>query len=62
MQNSDLVKEVQKIMNGELGENFMITHDRVLVMKDKMCVPKVDDLRKAIMEEAHCFYLCDASR
>ena len=50
MQDNDLVKEVQKIMNGEIGENFMITQDEVLVMKGRMCVPNVDDLRKAIIE------------
>ena len=32
----------------------MITQYGVLVMKRKMCVPKADDVRKAIMEEAHC--------
>ena len=53
MQDGDLVREIQKIMNGKIGENFMITHDEVLVMKDRMCVPNVDDLRKAIIEEAH---------
>ena len=26
----------------------------MLVMKGRVCVPNVDDLRKAIMEEAHC--------
>ena len=55
MQDSDLVREVQKIMNGELGENFMITQDGILVTKGKICVPNVNDLRKAIMEEAYCF-------
>ena len=41
-------------MNGELEENFMITQDGMLVMKDMICVPNVDDLKKAIMEEANC--------
>ena len=50
MKDSDLVREVQKIMNGELRENFMITWDGVLVMKGRMYVPNVDDLRKVIME------------
>ena len=54
MQDSNLVKEVQKIMNGELGEDFVITHDGMLVMKSRICVPNVDDLRKFIMEKAHC--------
>ena len=53
LQNKNLVKEVQKIRNDEIRENFMITQDRVLVMKEKMYVPNVDDLRKVIMEEAH---------
>ena len=54
MQDNDLVKKVQKIMNGELGEDFMITQDRMLVMKGIICVPNVDDMRRAIMEEAYC--------
>ena len=41
-------------MNGELGEDFVITHDGMLVMKSRICVPNVDDLRKAIMKETHC--------
>ena len=55
MQDDKLVKEVQKIMNGEIRENFRITKDGMLVMKDRVYVPNVDDLRKAIMEEVHCF-------
>ena len=43
MQDNDLVREVQKIMNGKSEENFMIIQDEVLVMKDRMCVPNVDD-------------------
>ena len=47
MQDEDLAKEVHKIMNGEISENFSIIQDRV-------CVLDVQDLRKLIMEEAHC--------
>ena len=54
MQDERLVKEVHKIMNGQIGENFSITQDGVLTMKGRVCVPDVDDLRKLIMEEAHC--------
>ena len=25
-----------------------------MVIKGRVCVPNIDDLRKAIMEEAHC--------
>ena len=45
---------MHKIMNGEIGENFSITQDGVLTMKGKVCVLDVEDLRKLIMEEAHC--------
>ena len=46
MQDDELAKEVQKIMNEDIGENFWIIQDRVLVMKGKVCVPNVDDLKK----------------
>ena len=54
MQDDELVKEVHKIMNGDIGEDFWITQDRMLVMKGRVSMPNVDDLRKAIMEEAYC--------
>ena len=54
MKNDELAKEVHKIMNGEICENFSITQDGVLTMKGRVCVPDVEDLRKMIMEEAHC--------
>ena len=53
MQDNELVREIQKIRNREIGENFMITQDGVLVMKHRMCVSNVDDLRKLILDEAH---------
>ena len=53
MQNDELVKEVHKIMNVDIGENFWITQDGVLTMKGRVCVPNVEDLRRSIMEEAH---------
>ena len=54
MQDEKLVKTVQKIMDGEISENFSITQDGVLTMRGRACVPDVDNLRKLIMEEAHC--------
>ena len=33
---------------------FSITQDGVLIMKDRVCVLDVEDLRKLIMEKAHC--------
>ena len=41
-------------MNNEIGENFNITQDGVLTMKDRVCVPDVEDLRKLIIEKTHC--------
>ena len=53
MQDEKLVKEVSKIMNDEIGENFSISQDDMLTMKGRVCVPNVENLRKLIMEEAH---------
>ena len=54
MQDERLVKEVQKIMNGEVSEDFSITQDGMLTLRGRACVPDVNDLRKMIMKEAHC--------
>ena len=54
MQHEELVKEAQMITDGEIGEDFSIIHDGVLTMRGRACVPDVNDLRKLIMEEAHC--------
>ena len=50
MQDEKLVKEVQKIMNGEVNENFSITEDGMLTLRGRACVPDVGNLRKMIME------------
>ena len=50
MQDDELVKEMHKIMNGDIGKNFRITQDGVLTMKGRVCVPDIDDLRRAIIE------------
>ena len=54
MYNDELIKEMNKIMNGDIGENFQITQDGVLTMKGRVCVLDVEDLRRSIMEKAHC--------
>ena len=41
-------------MNGEVNENFSITEDEMLTLRGRACVPDVGNLRKMIMEEAHC--------
>ena len=55
MQDEKLVNEIHKNMNREISENFSITQDGVLTLRGRVCVPNVDDLRKLIMKEAHCF-------
>ena len=50
MQDEELAKEVNKIMNGEVEGNFSISQDGMLTMKGRVCVPDVEDLRKMIME------------
>ena len=54
MQDEELAKEVNKIMKGEVEENSSISQDGMLTMKGRVCVPDMKDLRKMIMEEAHC--------
>ena len=53
IQDDELVREVRKIMNREIGESFSITQDGVLTMKGRVCVLDVEDLRRLIIEEAH---------
>ena len=43
---------VRQIGNGKEIE-FTVNEDRVLYYKDRVCVPDDNDLRKAILEEAH---------
>ena len=49
MQDEKLAKEVQKIMNGEVSENFSITQDGMRTMRGRACVPNVNNLRKMII-------------
>ena len=41
-------------MNCDIGENFRIIQNGVLTMKCKVSVIDVEDLRRMILEEAHC--------
>ncbi|XP_075085153.1 uncharacterized protein LOC142168372 [Nicotiana tabacum] len=53
-QNEDpyLVKLKEGVRSKEITA-FTLGSDRVLKLNDRLCVPDVDGLRKAIMEEAH---------
>ena len=53
MQDEELIKEVNKIMNREIRENLSITQEGVLTMKGRVCVLDVEDLKKLIMEQTH---------
>ena len=44
---------VSQIGNGKEIE-FTMKEDGVLYYKDRVCVPDDNDLRKAILDEAHC--------
>ncbi|WRX29416.1 Reverse transcriptase domain - like 10 [Theobroma cacao] len=54
LQKSDdwLKQEVQKLQDGETSE-FRLSDDGILMLRDRICVPKDDQLRRAILEEAH---------
>ena len=41
MQDKRLVKEIQKIMNEEVSEDFSITQDGMLTLRGRACVPDV---------------------
>ena len=41
MQDEELVKKINKIMNREIGENINITQESMLTMKERVCVPDV---------------------
>ena len=53
-QNKDekIAAIVSQIGNGKEIE-FIVNKDEVLYYKDRVCVPDDNDLRKAILEEAH---------
>ena len=45
MKNKNLVKEIHKVMNEEISENFSITQDGMLTLRGRICVLDVDDLK-----------------
>ncbi|EOX94106.1 DNA/RNA polymerases superfamily protein [Theobroma cacao] len=46
------LNNVQKLQDGEASE-FRLSDDGTLMLRDRICVPKDDQLRRAILEEAH---------
>ncbi|EOX93994.1 DNA/RNA polymerases superfamily protein [Theobroma cacao] len=44
--------KIQKLQDGEASE-FRLSDDGTLMLRDRICVPKDDQLRRAILEEAH---------
>ena len=55
-----IVSIVSQIENGKEIE-FIVNEDGVLYYKDQVCVPDDNDLRKAILEEAHMDLLLPGS-
>ncbi|OMP06578.1 reverse transcriptase [Corchorus capsularis] len=52
-QNDDkLMEEFRKLWSGEATE-YRIRNDGILLFKERICIPKDDVIRKAILEEAH---------
>ena len=47
-------KLTMQVKNMSNNTQVIITQDGVLIMKGKVCVSDVEDLRKMIMEESHC--------
>ncbi|WRX23678.1 Reverse transcriptase domain - like 10 [Theobroma cacao] len=50
--DDELKREVQKLRDGETNE-FRLGNDGILMLGDRVCVPKDDQLRWVILEEAH---------
>ena len=50
VQDNELVKEMHKIMNRDIREIFWISQNEALMMKGRVFVLDINDLRKAIME------------
>ncbi|WRX10264.1 Reverse transcriptase/retrotransposon-derived protein [Theobroma cacao] len=50
--DDELKREVQKLRDGETNE-FRLGDDGILMLRNRVCVPKDDQLRRAILEEAH---------
>ncbi|XP_017973337.1 PREDICTED: uncharacterized protein LOC108661393 [Theobroma cacao] len=52
--DDELKQEVQKLRDGETNE-FRLGDDGILMLGNRVCVPKDDQLRRAILEEAYSF-------
>ncbi|EOY14055.1 Retrotransposon protein, putative [Theobroma cacao] len=50
--DDELRKEIQKLIDEGVSE-FRLREDNILMFRDRVCVPKGNQLRQAIMEEAH---------
>ena len=50
--DDELRKEIQKLTDGGVSE-FRFGEDNVLMFRDRVCVLEENQLRQAIMEEAH---------
>ncbi|KAH9658749.1 Endonuclease [Citrus sinensis] len=55
MQDQDLqLLKLKEDVQKDLRTDFAVRDDGVLVMGNRLCVPDIKELKKEIMEEAHC--------
>ena len=52
-QDAHLCKVINDVKSG-VQTDFSLKEDGTLVLGERLCVPKIDDLKREIMEEAHC--------
>ena len=52
-QDAHLSKIVEEVKSGS-RDDFSLQEDGTLMFGDRLCIPNVEDLKREIMEEAHC--------
>ena len=55
--NDEKISAIVKQIGDDKETEFTVNEDGVLYYKDRVCVPDDNDLRKAILEEAHSGYI-----
>ena len=52
----NLVQCIEEVKNGSKPD-FVLSDDGILRFRTRLCVPNDGDLRRELLEEAHCFKL-----
>ena len=53
IQDPQLIKIMEAMQNGSRID-FIVEKDGILMHENRVCISKIENLRKQIMEEAHC--------